>query len=110
MVPVKWQHDSTLFTDNDIIVHYSIDNGMSWRLAWYVYCLDSTTSKYCYRWRIPHLKYQKNQVLMRILPRNMPNAYGISNGTFTILASQTDTYEPNDDFNKARVLRLVIPL
>ncbi|HMA65912.1 MAG TPA: hypothetical protein VKO63_11965, partial [Chitinispirillaceae bacterium] len=107
-VKVKWQHDSTLFTKRDIRVQYSIDNGKSWRNAWYESLFDSVTSNYTDdKWRIPHLKYRTDQALLRVISRDIPNAsFGISKGTFTILASKNDMYEPNDDFSTARAITL----
>jgi hypothetical protein len=100
-VMVQWQQDSICFYD--ISIQYSIDSGKSWRNAWYGYT-SSPTSR---MWRVPHLKHGTDRALIRAFPTNISNPpFGVSNGTFTILASPNDAYEPNDDFASAKAVEL----
>lgn len=106
-------------------MHYSIDNGVSWRVAW----MEPTPSpsEYIrtevtrYFWKVPHLTHGTDRALFKVIPNSIKtndisifqygtepitNIYDISNGTFTILASASDVYEPNDNFLSAREISL----
>ncbi len=105
MVRVQWQVDTTLFkyyTPSEIGIRYSIDSGKSWRDAWYEADHSSSMS---HLWRVPHLKHGTDRALIRVSCRNIDESpSAVSNGTFTILASPNDAYEPNDDFASAKVI------
>ncbi len=102
-VPIKWQAN---FTQSNIGVQYSIDSGKSWRNAWYDIA-DSSSPRSYYSWRVPHLKHRTDRALFKVFAQDSTNpAFDVSNGTFTILASPKDAYEPNDNFAIARAVEV----
>ena len=109
MVEINWQANPVL---GSFKMQYSIDNGVSWRFAWMEPSPSPSTFTSFpevkrYFWRVPHLKHGTDRALFKVIS-NSANTYDISNGTFTILASASDVYEPNDNFLSAREFLSVI--
>ncbi len=102
-VRIKWTSDAQI---TSVKVEYSYDNGAIWRG---IAQSDYRDSGYL-NWSVPHLKKKMDSVLVKItaLSNDKEPAFDIENpptdvtdGSFAILASAPDAYEPNDDFASA---------
>ncbi len=96
-VDILWTHDEQI---SRVHVEYSYDNGTIWM------GISDQDSAHFY-WTVPYMKKTMDHVLLRVTALTIDNPPSdVSDGSFTILASPPDAYEPNDDFASAYPIAL----
>jgi hypothetical protein len=95
-VAIRWTKDACI---GAVEALFSCDSGETWRG---ITRTDSTS----FTWTVPHKRRQVDHVLVKVIPYTIVNPPGIVSGSFTILASPPDAYEPNNDFASAYSIAL----